>query len=486
MKKNQVTETAQSNVKVVNLVLIPGLIGIVYSLVTNNVVLMGTIVAFPLLVIMAVKILQLPLLLYFAIFVVNYLIMGIARYINISGISVLMDVLMIATLVLIIVHSALLRNIEWKHGVNVLTAGTFIWMLYCLAEVYNPTGVVKGWVLSRGLIVNGFFVSLIVALLFDKYKWVKTLLLMYALFTLLAIIKALMQKRFGFDWAETEWLDKGSYRTHLLRTGTRYFSFFTDAGNFGSNMGCAGIVFFIVACYIKSNKLKLFYGLISILAIYTMFLSGTRGSMIVPLAGLALLAVVSKNIQVLVTSGIALLFIYCFFAFTNIGQDNQQIRRMRTAFRPTEDASYIVRKDNQKILGEYLKNKPFGEGLGLSGPENQDISIRLTTMIPNDSWYVKLWVETGVVGLTLYLGMLFLAIGRGAYIIMFKIHNRELKGILSALLCGIFGMLASAYGNPFWGQYPTAIIAFSALAIVLKGEYFDNSLEKQLVYIDKK
>ncbi len=467
----------------INLVLIPGLMGIVFALVTNNIVFMGAIVVLPILVILAVKILQLPLILYFSIFVVNYFLMGISRYVQIPKIGILMDALMAVTIVLIIVHSALLRNIEWKHAVNVLTVGTFVWLLYCLAEVYNPTGMLKAWILSRGLIMHGFFIALIAALLIDKYRWVKSIIMLYAVFTLLAIAKMLMQKTLGFDWAETEWLNQGSYKTHLLSSGTRYFSFFTDAGNFGSNMGCAGILFFIVACYIKSQKLRIFYGFISVISIYGMFLSGTRGAMIVPLAGLALLAVISKNVRILLINGFALLCIYSFFVFTDIGQGNQQIRRMRTAFTPTKDASFNVRKQNQQILGEYLKSKPFGEGLGLSGPENQEISVRLTTLIPNDSWYVKLWVETGVVGLTLYLGILLVAIGRGAYIVMYKIRNRELKGILTGLLCGIFGMLISAYGNPFWGQYPTAIIAFTALAIVLKGTFFDQQLEGDPVYI---
>mgnify|MGYP006910459374 FL=1 len=51
-----------------------------------------------------------------------------------------------------------------------------------------------------------------------------------------------------------------------------------------------------------------------------------------------------------------------------------------------------------------MKYKPFGEGLGLSGDRaGERISKRFTTSIPTDSWYVKIWVETGAVGLTLYL-----------------------------------------------------------------------------------
>lgn len=68
-----------------------------------------------------------------------------------------------------------------------------------------------------------------------------------------------------------------------------------------------------------------------------------------------------------------------------IGQGNAQIRRMRTAFRPSEDASFNVRKENQKVLADHLKDKPFGEGLGLSGVEIKNIH---TTHNPYTSRFV--------------------------------------------------------------------------------------------------
>ena len=172
-----------------------------------------------------------------------------------------------------------------------------------------------------------------------------------------------------------------------------------------------------------------------------------------------------------------LLFIYIFFAFTTIGESNSSIRRMRTAFNPTKDASYIVRKENQKKLATYLKYKPFGEGLGLSGDGlGVKISTRFTTSIPTDSWYVKIWVETGIVGLILYLSMIFFTIGWGGWIIATQIKDLELKGLLSGLLCGIFGMFINAYANSFWGQFPTMIIAFMGLTFVLNGPYFDKEI----------
>ncbi|MDL2221169.1 O-antigen ligase family protein [Parabacteroides sp. OttesenSCG-928-N08] len=472
-------ESKDTNINVINLLLLPGLLAIVLLLITDRLSLMLAVVAVPFLLILMLQILRIPITMYFSIFTLNYFILGLSRYTLLPGTSFFMDILIHSTMILIFLHTALSRSIEWKHVFNSLTIGFFFWMIYCLAEIYNPSGMVKAWVLSRGLVINGFIISLLVSLLFDKYKWIKLLIGMYAVFTLIGVAKAVMQKSFGFDWAEVLWLNKGGYKTHLISTGTRYFSFFSDAGNMGSNMGCAAVVFFIATLYIRNIGLKLFYLFVGFCALYAMFLSGTRGAMIVPLAGLALFAIVSKNYKLLISSGAALILIYVFFAHTMIGQSNQQIRRMRTAFNPTEDGSFNVRLENQRILAAHLKNKPFGEGLGLSGVENQDISMRLTTQIPHDSWYVKIWVETGVVGITLYLLILFIVVGRGTWILMFRVKNRELKGYLAGLLCGIFGMLISAYGNAFWGQYPTNIIAFTGLALVLKAEHFEKELSKQ-------
>lgn len=43
---------------------------------------------------------------------------------------------------------------------------------------------------------------------------------------------------------------------------------------------------------------------------------------------------------------------------------------MRTAFRPSEDASYLLRIDNRKKMRELMIHRPFGYGIGLSKGEH--------------------------------------------------------------------------------------------------------------------
>lgn len=353
-------------------------------------------------------------------------------------------------------------------------------MGYCIFEIANPSGVLEAWILSRGLIFNGFIIVIITSLLCTRYSFLKSLIFCLSLFTLLAITKTFMQKYIGFDSFETKWLNEGGATTHIIWSGVRYFSFFTDASNMGANMGAATMFFGIAAFHMRSYLCRIYYLSIAILAIYAMFLSGTRGAMIVPLAGLALYTFVSKQTKTIITSSTLLLLTYVFFALTTIGNSNATIRRMRTAFTPTEDASFNVRKENQKKLASYMKYKPFGEGLGLSGDRTGErISKRFTTSIPTDSWYVKIWVETGAVGLTLYLSMIFLSIGWGGWIIAMRLRDPELKGLLTGLLCGIFGMFINAYGNSFWGQFPTMVISFTGLTFIMVGPYLDQEIQEK-------
>lgn len=469
-----------SKQRFMNLLALLGLAGITLALSTGKMALFALILVAPLVCIMLLAIVRNPMVMFFSVFVFNYFMIGIMRYVNVSGISVVMDVLLWMQLLLIIMYNVLKGVHNWKRAVNLLTMTSIVWTLYCLLEVINPSAVFEAWVMSRRLIYQGLIMSVIVSLLFTDFKQVRGLMILYSILTLFAVTKALMQKIFGFDFYEMKWLvETEAIRTHILPTTTRYFSFLSDAGNFGSNMGCAGIAFLLVAMYETKLSLRIYYLFVSIMSMYAMFLSGTRGAMIVPLAGLFLYVILSKNIKAMTIGGIVLVGLYVFFAFTYIGEGNPLIRRMRTAFKPTEDASFLVRMENQARLREYLKSKPFGEGIGLGGVESSKYATRVTTQIPHDSWYVKMWMETGIVGLILYVAILLVVVMRCCYIIMFKVKDKVLKGYLIGMLCGVFGMMVSAYGNGFLGQLPTMLIMYAFLAISINGDKIDSLLMKK-------
>lgn len=459
-----------------------GLIGILLSVLFNQLSIIGIIALLPFALLGLHLLLNNPIIGLYYIFTLNYFIMPIFRYTNGSGLSILMDILFILTFIFICISHVYQKNIPWKQIFNGMFFATLIWLLYCIVEIVNPHGVFEAWTSTRMLVIHTFACVLLTSLLCTKFQTVKILILLLSIFTLLAIIKVFIQKFIGFDSIETRWLNNGGARTHIIWSGIRYFSFFTDASNFGSNMGFSGSLFLILAGNIQRKPEKIYYFIISILSFYAMFLSGTRGAMIIPLAALALYCVASKKIKAIIFTATFLMFVYIFFAMTNIGNGNPQIRRMRTAFKPTQDASYMVRMENRAKLSAYMKDKIFGVGLGMAGGNSQKYSNAYTTTIATDSWFVMIWIQAGIVGLTLYICILLYGVGHGTYIAMFRVKDQELKGVLTALTCSTFGFLGSAYSTDSFGQFPCHIMTFMFLTICLKGELYQQEIKTKEIH----
>lgn len=97
---------------------------------------------------------------------------------------------------------------------------------------------------------------------------------------------------------------------------------------------------------------------------------------------------------------------------------------------------------------------------------------------PPDSWLVAVWVETGIVGLVLYLlihGVLF---AWCSWLLMFRIMNQRLRGLLAAWLCMNAGFFVAAYANDVM-QYPNSIIVYTGFALCIAGPYIDPVMQKE-------
>ncbi len=439
------------------------------------------VVACPFIAIGLYFLLKNPLWSFIILFINNYIIMGIIRYITLPiPISVFMDSMMSIIFLGIILKSNFIKVDYWKRILNPLTFLIFIWLIYCLLELLNPklSSFADWYTKVRSIAFYPFFMIILTSILLRKHNHIKIILFIWSILTLFAAFKGYWQRNHGFDSTEIIWLYVGGgAKTHLINTGIRYFSFFSDAGNYGSNMGFSLVVFSIAAFYIKNKWLKVYFLIVALSGGYGMIISGTRGSLAVPFAGYTIFVLLSRNWKFALSSLFVLVTAFCFLNFTTIGDNNSLIRRMRSAF-DTNDASLNVRLENQKKLKEHLKDLPFGAGIGFGNApdiKNPDYEF---SVIPSDSWFVRVWIQTGIVGLSIYILLLFIGIISGVYIILFKIKNRELGGVLAALLAGVFGMTASAYGNEILGQYPSCYLYFICFTIVFMGKYYDKELEE--------
>ncbi|MCE5205386.1 MAG: O-antigen ligase family protein [Porphyromonadaceae bacterium] len=428
----------------------------------------------PLVVYLLFRLLERPWLAFLVVVTINYFIMGATRYIPNIPAGIVIDGLLLLTFFFTLFRSRD-ETVDWTGMRNPLTLLSGIWMIYCILLVFNPETTTADWAAGvRGLAVYIFIFPLLTATLLNRFKYLKLFLVFWSVLTLLAVLKALIQKYMGFDTAEKYWLYvTGGSTTHIISSGIRYFSFFTDAASFGCGIGMSMVIFSLAAFYTRSKLLRFYFIVIAMLAGYGMMISGTRAAIAVPFVGYAFFILLSKQWKIIIPGIILIAFVFMFFKYTYIGQENAEIRRMRSAFHVTQDASFQARQVNQTRMRTFMKKHPFGIGVGKAKrAEPGDYMYQL----PTDTSIVYIWVETGVLGLISFLSIFLVTFVRGVYDVWFKIQDRQLRGLTSALLAGVAGMLACSYGNETLQQFPNGPIIYICMAFIFMGRRFDQAI----------
>ncbi|HNW73400.1 MAG: O-antigen ligase domain-containing protein [Bacteroidales bacterium] len=413
-------------------------------------------------------------------FIINFLLMGVQRYVPIK-MGYLMDITEIVIYVAIFFHyfDKKLNITSLKSDLIILS---LIWFLYICLEFFNPEAISKtAWFSAfRGIAFYMILTIPLVYLLYNSPKHLDKFLTIWGVFSILAGIKGWIQLNIGVDPWEQRWLDEVGGITHIIWGNLRAFSFYTDAGQFGAAQGQIGLIGAIMMMSEKNFKKRLFWIAVMITGFYGMSASGTRGAIFVPMGGLALYIILRKNFKVILIGTVVMIIFYSFMRFTTLGNSNYQIYRMRTAFVPEQDASYLVRIKNQRLFQEYLKTRPFGGGIGHAGDRAQAYTPgTFLSSVATDSWFVLIWAECGIIGLYLHLFILGYIIGKGCYICMVKIRDPELLVKISALLCGIFGIMVASYGNAVLGQFPTGLLIYASMAYVFLAPGLDQMILEQ-------
>lgn len=404
----------------------------------------------------------------------SFFAVGIARYLpGPLGLSV--DFFLALTILSAVLSPKVTPKIE--HLNNLLVYFTIFWFGYCLLQIINPEAVstVAWFYAVRGVALYMIFTVILALLYLDNYKYLNYFFYFIFGATLITCLWGLKQKFIGLDSAEWAWLNSGPKRTHVLRGKLRIFSVYSDAGQMGAHMGHMLVCAIVLLFGPFSLNKKLLLGLIALLSFYLMIISGTRGALFVPAAGILAFLFMIKNFRLLILGLLFLGTIYAGLRYTTILNDVYEVRRMRSALNP-EDASLQVRLANQKKYKEYLKTRPFGGGIGTAG--SWGIRFSPGTFLaetPTDSWYVKIWGETGVVGLSIHLTMLISIIFAGI-VIIWRLRDERLRIKIMALHSGYIGIAFASYGNPILGQIPTGIILYISWAFLFLSPYIDQQL----------
>ena len=371
------------------------------------------------------------------------------------------------------------------------------WCGFCILELFNDScdiGMdVANWYTGFRMVAFQLLYAYIVFVLYiTTPERLNTYLRIWALLSLFSVFWTYKQIYIGMTPKEAAWLYGPGATTHVLQAGTliRWFSTFHDAACYGANAAASAVAFFVIGIMGRVKWERLFYLIIGALVVWGMFQSGTRTAIFCLFAGFAVFLVLSKSVKIIVPSAIVGGLFLFVLAFTNIGQGNQQIRRMRSAF-SNEDASANVRDINQAAMAKYLQDAPFGIGLGTNTdrvPTNNKF-YKLSKMAP-DSEYVYIWIHTGVVGITVFLFFTVVMFLGACWIVFFKVKSRSLVGV-GAGLCGAFiAIQLGGYGNQVLMQFPNGLLFYGGLSIVYVLPYIEPAWvemeEKRIAEIEEK
>jgi len=459
------------------LLLIAGIVITAFIIAKGGLLIALALIMFPGILFFLNRLFNNPQFGLYSVLIAGFTANALTRYVGDYPFGLSVDIILVLTYVAIF-FKEFYRRMDWSPAANDLTFFASIWFTYALLELLNTEATSKmAWFFAmRGESLYMLLMVPLVLMLMNKYRDLNNFLYLWAIISILATLKGFIQLKIGLDPWEQQWLDAGGFRTHLLFGKLRVFSFYSDAGQFGAAQAHAGLVGTILFLHVKKTKEKILFGLMALAGFYGMFISGTRGAIAVPFAGFFLYLILTRNLKMITVGTVLGIMVFIFFKFTTVGNSVYAINRMRTAFDPN-DASLLVRLENQKKLRVYLADKPMGGGIGSSEYWGLRFSPHgYLSTVATDSWYVMIWAEQGVIGLALHLFILFYILGRGAYLSMFRVRDPVLQGKLFALAAGILGVMAASYGNSVLGQMPTALLMYSSMAFLFLAKKLENDL----------
>jgi len=414
------------------------------------------------------------MMVFWALIVVNYFLMFFNRLQLLpAGIPISMYNEMFEILLIGIAIIDARQSPHFERTANLMLIALLCWCGYCTLELLNDTcnlGInIGAWYGGARMMA---FQLLYAFLVFTLYITTPERLIKYlrvlAVLSLFSVFWTWKQSYIGLTPTENSWLQNVGRTTHLLNGGTliRYWSTHNDAANYGINAASTAVVYIVMAITTKLRNDRILFRVVALLIIWGMFQSGTRTAIFCLILGFMVFLVLSKSVKIIIPSIILGGIMLFLLMFTTIGDGNQQIRRMRSAFNKN-DASANVRTINQQTIKKYIKDAPWGIGIGI-GYENVPANnkYRKLSTIPPDSEYVFIWVHTGPIGLTFFLittAMMFLG---ACSVVFFKLKNRSLIGI-GAGFCGAFASIQlGGYGNQVLMQFPNCLIFYGGLTIV--------------------
>lgn len=401
-----------------------------------------------------------------------YLLMWVIRF----GVNFPLGTLMDGMQALLIIGFFIKQKYEpnWAIYKNPVTYTIIAWIIFNIVEVANPAAESRlAWVYTIRSVAIVMLMYFIFLYHIRTIEFIKFILKLWLGLSVFAALYGLKQEYIGFFAFEERDLNTDLMRSLLFIAGHwRKFSIFSDPVSFAYNMAASALLCIGLLTGPRKKWQKGLLLSMIVLFMAAMLASGTRGAYVLVPAGLILYSILKFNKKVLIAAVAGAVFMVTLIF---IPTSNGTLYRFQSAFKPSNDESYNVRKMNQKRIQPYILTHPIGGGLGATGVWGQRFApYSYLANFPPDSGYVRVAVEMGWIGLFLFCTLMFLAIRTGINN-YFHIRDPDLKSICLALTLMVFALNIGNFPQEAFVQFPTNIYLYLAIALIIVCYNLDQS-----------
>jgi putative inorganic carbon (hco3(-)) transporter len=366
---------------------------------------------------------------------------------------------------------------DWTFAKDPISTWLLIWVYYNLFQVLNPAAESRmAWLFTvRSLAILNllYFIACYAFKSLDKIKQMLHIIIGLALFTALYGIK---QEIFGMTSFEKAWLyaDPERFQLFFQWGRMRVFSILSDAMTFGIMMVYMGFFCFIYATAPMKNSAKAFLIVSGIIMFWSSAYSGTRTCFALIPLGFVFYALMTMTRNVAIAS---LVFTLMGTGLMLKSTGNAVIYRMQSAFKPTEDKSVQLRYFNQQRIRPYIYSHPIGFGPGSTGLWARRFTPdSFLAKFAHDSYYVRLAVEEGWLGLALYMFFLFTVLRRALYFYL-RTKDPTIKALYLSILTALFLLAVANYPQEAIVQLPTSLIVYVFFAAIVRLKDYDEGYQ---------
>ncbi len=369
---------------------------------------------------------------------------------------------------------------DWSFAKDPISTWLLIWVYYNLFQVLNPAAESKlAWLFTvRSLAILNllYFIACYAFTSLDKIKQMMHIIIGLALFTALYGLK---QEFLGMTSFEKAWLyaDPERFQLFFQWGRMRVFSILSDAMTFGVMMAYMGIFCFIYATAPMKITGRLFLIFCGIVMFWVSAYSGTRTCFALIPLGFVFYALMTLSRNVAIASGI---FIILGAGLMLKSTGNAVIYRIQSSFKPTADASVQIRYYNQQRIRPHIYSHPIGFGPGSTGLWARRFTPNsFLAGFAHDSYYVRLAVEEGWIGMALYMFFLFTVLKRALYFYL-RTKDPTIKTLYLSIMTALFMLAVANYPQEAIVQLPTSLVVYVFFAAIVRLKDFDEGYQEGL------